>query len=145
MDFLITLAKTIFMNLCMIYAYLGIRGSKKIIKKEVFFISILNISISVIYAIIYEYIYMYTYPVLINIVCNVFYVLLVAMLIKELDYSFPIAMLLTICISFFSFFIASMVLYFVTLTKLFSIIRWNISEYIIVGILQFYVFIYSLR
>lgn len=136
-DIISTLVKTIFMNLCMVYTYLRIRGNKKVMKKDAFLILIINMSISVIYAIIYDNIHMYAYSILINIICNICNVLSVAILVKELDYSFSIAMLLTICISFSSYFIASVVLYFVTLIKPLSIIRWNISEYIILGLLNF--------
>lgn len=136
-DFIITLVKTIFMNFCMIYAYLKIRGNRRVRKKEAVFIPILNIGISTIYAIIYENINIDEYSILVNIVFSIFYVLLVAIFIKELDYSFFISMLLIICITFFSSFIVSVILYFITSTEPFSIIRWTIGEYIIIGLLQF--------
>lgn len=134
--FISRIVKTLFMNFCMVYAYRKIRGKQKVKKDEIFLVFILNICISVIYAVIYDNVNIDKYSILTNVICNVTYVALIAVLTKEIDYGSFIVMLLAICITLFSFFIASAVLFFITLTKFFSIIRSTMGEYVIVGLLQ---------
>lgn len=136
--FIIILIKAILDNFCMLYAFIRIRGKKEFTKEKVIFISIINIITSVVYTILYNKIfYMQVDSILIGLICNICFVSMVAIYIKEIDYSFSIVMLLTICISFFSLFISSIISYFITLSKIFSPIRNTIFEYVIIEIVGF--------
>lgn len=130
---IIIVLEAILTNFCMLYTFIRIRGKKEISKKKAIFIFILNIITSFIYATLYRN-YMQLNHILFSLICNTCFVLMVAIYIKEIDYSFAIVMLLTICISFFSLFISSIILYFVTIGKTFSLIRSTIFEYIIIEI-----------
>lgn len=134
---MITFVKTFFMNICIAFSYIKIRGLKKVNRVKTILVVLFNIIVSIVYAIIYENIISYLPPIFMNLICYVIYLLLVAKIIKEKDRNLYITMMLSISFSFISIILSAIILFFITRLNLFKNIINSVIEYLLVGIIQF--------
>ena len=134
---MITFVKTFFMNLCITYSYIKIKDYKNLNKENIIKILLLNILICIGYSILYENICLYIRPIFMNFICYAIHLLGFSILINDLDRSFYIVMLMSMCFPFAAFFIASIISFYITRFQIFGNIINTVIEYLLIGIIQF--------
>lgn len=143
--FLITFTKTFFMNLCMIFSFIKIKGCKKDNKRNVLLLTATNFIVDMLYATIYENIDFHFYPIFINLSCYIFYLIISSIIIKEIDRKFFEVALLSICFSFSAFLISSVVLFIFIKLQILKNITDTVIEYSLAGSIQFLILYYFFK
>ena len=128
--------KTFLMNMCIAISFLKIKGSKKLNKRNVFILIFVNIIIGMLYSIIHENANIQLHHIFTNLICYILFMFITSMLLDEMDRNFISVLLISICFSFASFFVASAILYLITSIQVFKFIINTAIEYFLIGIIQ---------
>lgn len=137
--------KTFFMNICLVFSFVKIKGGKKITKRNTIQLFFINIIVCILYIIIYKNTNVHLRPVFTNLICYSIYLLIFSMLIDEIDRSLLIVVLMSMPFTFAAFFLSSTILYVITSIQLFKSIRNSIIEYWLVGNIQMVVIYYFFK
>lgn len=137
--------KTFFMNMCIAISFLKIKGSKKLNKRNVIILIVVNIIVGILYAIIHENVNIQVHYIFTNLICYTVFLLIFDILINEIDKNFFIIMLISICFSFTTFLFSSSVLFIITRFKGLQKIIDSVIEYLIAGVIQLIVIHYFFK
>ncbi len=147
-NFMIIFVKTFFMNWCISYSFIKIKGynrGSKVNKKYIISIILTNIMTSILYSIIRENINSFLPPVLMNLICYSIYLLIFAIMLKEFDKNFLVIMLMAMCFSFMDYFVASAILFYIIKAKIFNKIINSLMEFFIAGVIQIIIIYYFFK
>ena len=125
----------LFTNICVVYSFCKIKSQK--MKANSKWISIaFNIMFSFVFAIICKYLSKYTYPFVMYIFCYISYLLVISIVLKQLDNSFYITMLVSICLSITLYVLSGFIVFNILSITFLKHIKSSIIEYVFIGTLQ---------
>ena len=132
----VTFIKMFFMNFCIGFSFMKIKGCKDINKVKIYSLIFINVIVGISYSIIYALIDFSLYSTFLKLLCYIVNCIILSVAIGEMDRNFTIAVLLSICISL-SFFSISCIITFsiMRLTVLVNITN-IVFEYILTGCIQ---------